>query len=76
MGVVLSNEPLAHSVFLFGLSQGPTGNAVMMSRPGHLFWRVTLELMRVIGTTNHDAIDLTGPKMLNVAAETWQKVSA
>lgn len=71
-GVVISSEPLAHTVLLNGRREGdPNGrltlcNAILLSRPGHVFW---LKLMETIYTTftttaERDAVSLTGPRMV------------
>jgi hypothetical protein len=43
----------------------------MISKPGHRFWRVVMEMMQT-RRFSRDPVDSTGPRMLQRAYEKWQ----
>jgi hypothetical protein len=70
-GVIIGQEPSAHSVILQGKEQ-ISCNAIMISKPGHRFWRVVMEMMQ-LRRFSRDPVDSTGPRMLQRAYERWQR---
>lgn len=71
-GVVVSSEPLAHTVLLNGRREGDGNgrltlcNAILLSRPGHVFWLKLMETIHAtfISTMERDPVSLTGPRMV------------
>lgn len=76
-GLIISSEPLAHTVLLDGRREGQGRmalcNAIMASRPGHPFW---LRLMENIFNKFYaspefrDPVSLTGPRMVQLTYTT------
>ena len=47
-------------------------NAIMISKPGHRFWRLVMEMMQM-RRYSRDPVDSTGPRMLQRAFDRWQR---
>ncbi|RLN75069.1 hypothetical protein BBJ28_00012605 [Nothophytophthora sp. Chile5] len=65
--IILSSEPLAHTVLLEGSDEAALCNALMASVPGHPFWLRVLDNIKAkfdAEGDHGDAVALTGPRIV------------
>eukprot|EP01048_Picozoa_sp_COSAG05_P014236 COSAG05_NODE_1593_length_4463_cov_18.956920_2_plen_338_part_00 len=71
-GVLLGQEPLAHARVLYDQPR-MLCNAVMISCPGHPFWKAVLAELQSRYDQGIKTVRATGPRMLNDVVDKWAR---